>query len=383
MLDGFLVAAAGQFPSAPGMFVRPIATVFGIIINFLFNIVYFMTPAHALGLTVILATIVMRVLMLPLNLNMQKSMAKMREIQPELNKIKEKYGDSKDPEIKRKMAAEQQALMSKHGANPLKGCFPMLLTMPVFIGFNFILRHAFMYIRRLETLYYDISAAILRVPDILGIIAPAMHPNDRAMLPEYYADAIRLIPDSLNQAGAQAYHLLNQGHTLESVREQVGDFIMLTCPTDMSRVISLFTPENWDWLYSQIPQSYAADIIALNAQRTAIETFFGLDMVSGITWTWPSVLIPFLVGITMMISMYIGNLRNAAQATDDRMKMQQKLMLIIMPVFIGFITFGMAAGVGLFWITSQVIQGIQDLVLNKKAGVKFVLPFMKKEDEAS
>jgi len=362
------------------MFMRPIAALFGVIINFIFNIVYLMTPAHTLGFTVILATIVMRLLMLPLDLNMQKSMAKMREIQPELNKIKEKYGDSKDPEIKKKMVAEQQALMSKHGANPLKGCFPMLLTMPVFIGFNFILRHAFMYIRRLGDLYYDISAAVINVPGIWDIIFPRMSPQAAQALPANYIAVQRIIPDDLTQVGVQAGALYEQGYTLEAIREQLGDFIWLTCPTDLSRVISLFTPENWTWLYSQIPAEYAADIMALNEYKDAIQTFFGLNMVAGITWAWPSVLLPFLVGITMMISMYIGNLRMASQATDDRMKLQQRLMIIIMPVFIGAITFGMAAGVGLFWITSQVMMGIKDIVLNKKAGVKFVLPFMKKEE---
>jgi len=45
------------------------------------------------------------------------------------------------------------------------------------------------------------------------------------------------------------------------------------------------------------------------------------------------------------------------------------------------ITFGLPAGVGLFWITSQVYQIVQDLILNKRAGIPFVLPFAKKEGQ--
>ena len=365
----FIALAVNQVAPEPGFIVRPIANLFGHVINFLFNIVYAMTPAHSLGLTIILATIVMRLLMLPLNLNMQKNMAKMREIQPEINKIKEKYGDSKDPEIKKKMMAEQQALMAKHGANPLKGCFPMLLTMPVFIGFNFILRQAFLYINRLGDLYDNLAEAVLRAPNSIDIIEqPIMY---------------GLIPSEMHRVAAEARQLLDAGLPIETVRAQVGDFIDAYDPSSLARVLNRFSPENWDFLYSQIPEYYANAIMAVNERIDTVETFFGLSMVDNASWTWPSVIVPFLVGITMMISMYIGNLRASAQGGDDKAKMQQRIMVVVMPVFIGAITFGMPAGVGLFWIVTQVLQGIQDLVLNKKAGVKFVLPFMKKDAEVS
>ena len=374
MISDFSILAANMVTPEPGFIVRPIAALFGHVINFLFNIVYWVNPAHSLGFTIILATIVLRLLMLPLNLNMQRSMAKMREIQPEINKIKEKYGNSKDPEVRKKMAAEQQALMAKHGANPLKGCFPMLLTMPVFIGFNFILRQAFLYVNRLGAVYNELAEAVLRVPNIERYMTPTGHPTH-----EHAINIVNMIPQNMQQAGLEAFRLEQLGYSLEAIRATVGDYIDTRIPSDLARVLNVFTPENWNWLYQQIPDYYANAIMAINERKDAIEHFFGLSMVESANWTWPSVMIPFLVGITMMISMYIGNLRHASQGQDDKQKMQQRIMVIIMPVFIGAITFGMPTGVGLFWIVTQVLQGIQDIVLNKKAGVKFTLPFVKKE----
>jgi len=310
----------------------------------------------------------MRALMLPLNLNMQKNMAKMREIQPELNKIKEKYGDSKDPEIKKKMMAEQQALMAKHGANPLKGCFPLLLTMPIFMGFNFILRQAFLYINRLGDLYYELAEAVINAPGAIQAMRTTIE---------------SLIPERMREAGNAAWPAYEAGRvTFNEARAEFGDYIAVNYPESLARVLNRFSPENWEYLYAYLPSNYADAILAVNNRIDTVETFFGLSMVANATWTWPSVIVPFLVGITMMISMYIANLRNG-QGGDDRMKMQQRIMVVIMPVFIGAITFGMPAGVGLFWIVTQILQGIQDLVLNKKAGVKFVLPFMKKDAEVS
>jgi membrane protein insertase Oxa1/YidC/SpoIIIJ len=52
-------------------------------------------------------------------------------------------------------------------------------------------------------------------------------------------------------------------------------------------------------------------------------------------------------------------------------------MVVVMPLFLGFITFNFPAGLGIFWITGQVFQGVTDFILLKKAGLPFKLPFMK------
>jgi len=84
-----------------------------------------------------------------------------------------------------------------------------------------------------------------------------------------------------------------------------------------------------------------------------------------------------LVGITMLCSSWLMQLRTADPNADDKAKMQQKIMLIVMPVIMTFFTVGFPVGVGLFWITSQIFQIAQDLILNKKAGIPFRLPFKR------
>ena len=64
-------------------------------------------------------------------------MKKMQKLQPELNKLKEKYKD--DPS---KMQAETMELFKRSGANPLGGCLPLLLQMPVFFAFYKVLSAA-------------------------------------------------------------------------------------------------------------------------------------------------------------------------------------------------------------------------------------------------
>ena len=79
------------------------------------------------GFSIILLTLLVRILLLPLVLSSHRSMAVMKKIQPELQKIREKF--KKDPQ---RMNQEVMALMKTHRANPLGGCLPMLLQIPVF-----------------------------------------------------------------------------------------------------------------------------------------------------------------------------------------------------------------------------------------------------------
>lgn len=86
------------------------------------------------GLAIIFLTIFIRLLLLPINISSLKSMKKMQKIQPQLKAIKEKYKDN--PQM---MNQETMALMKKEKANPLGGCLPMLLQLPVFFALYSVL----------------------------------------------------------------------------------------------------------------------------------------------------------------------------------------------------------------------------------------------------
>ena len=81
------------------------------------------------GIALIIVTVLMRIIIFPLTLKQEKSMKKMRELQPELEKIKEKYKDN--PQEYQQKTAE---LYRESGVNPLGGCLPLLIQMPVFVA---------------------------------------------------------------------------------------------------------------------------------------------------------------------------------------------------------------------------------------------------------
>lgn len=90
------------------------------------------------GLAILVVTIIIRLIILPLTLKQYRSSKKMQMIQPEMQKLREKYKD--DP---KKQQEETMKLFQKEGVNPLAGCFPLLVQMPILIAlYNAIMRNA-------------------------------------------------------------------------------------------------------------------------------------------------------------------------------------------------------------------------------------------------
>lgn len=98
------------------------------------------------GMAIILVTIIIRLILLPLNVKQLKSSKAMQEIQPELKELREKYS-SKDAQTQQKLQQETMQLFQKNGVNPLAGCLPILVQMPILIGFY----HAIMRTAEIQT----------------------------------------------------------------------------------------------------------------------------------------------------------------------------------------------------------------------------------------
>lgn len=90
---------------------------------------WFFSLTGSWGISIVLLTLVVKVVTLPLTLKQMHSMKRMREIQPEMAKIKQKYGDDRV-----KQGQEMQALFQRSGVNPLAGCLPTLVQLPIWFA---------------------------------------------------------------------------------------------------------------------------------------------------------------------------------------------------------------------------------------------------------
>lgn len=150
---------------------------------------------HNYGLSIILLTLVIRILFWPLNQKSMKSTQRMQEIQPQLTAIREKY--KSDPQ---KQQQEMMRVYSENKINPMGGCLPMLIQIPVFFALFVVLRGAielrfssFLWINDLSTpenLFRDqIGFGINILPILMGVtmwwqqrLTPTSDPQQQKMM---------------------------------------------------------------------------------------------------------------------------------------------------------------------------------------------------------
>jgi len=92
-------------------------------------ILFYQVLFHNFGLAIIALTFLVRGLLVPLTLPAMRASQKMRELAPEIEKLKKKYGDDKSA-----FAKAQMELYQRHGANPAAGCLPQIIQLVVLIA---------------------------------------------------------------------------------------------------------------------------------------------------------------------------------------------------------------------------------------------------------
>jgi YidC/Oxa1 family membrane protein insertase len=98
------------------------------------TITYFKGLLGTYGFAIIAVTILIRLILLPLMIKQTRSSKSMQEAQPALKALKEKY-PSKDAVTQQKYQQEMMALFKEKGVNPMAGCLPVVIQMPILIGF--------------------------------------------------------------------------------------------------------------------------------------------------------------------------------------------------------------------------------------------------------
>ena len=122
-----------------------------------------------LGFTIIIFSLIMRLILFPLTYIQQKKSKITQYIQPELNKISKKYRGKTDQETMLKMQMEQQEVYKKYGTSPTSGCLPMLIQFPILFGIIKIVYNIPNYIPSIGDVYMKIAKPMVDAgADVVG-----------------------------------------------------------------------------------------------------------------------------------------------------------------------------------------------------------------------
>ncbi|MDO4531162.1 MAG: YidC/Oxa1 family membrane protein insertase [Bacillota bacterium] len=323
----------------PGKIIGPVADLMGYIYNMLFDILYSNTSAGSLGLAIIIFTLIVKLLLFPLMVKQQKSSFKMQQIQPELNKIREKYAGKTDAMSQQRMAFEMQELQKKNGANMMGGCLPMLVQLPILYALFYLFQNAYVYVDAIGANYVDIANAIINIPTALRMEV-------------FQPFAQEFVDMNKNIA------IIKDGFDMS----QVNDVVML---------VGNLKADDWNTILQNLGMN-GVELAGLLEVKNNIETFLTIPLVTKAGLSFPGVIIPIAAGITTWLQTKIMNMMNPQNMDPNNpAATMTKTMLYTMPIMMGVFSITMPAGLGLYWTISNLFGILQQVILVKYYRKKF------------
>lgn len=328
-------------------FLKPIAWLLGQIFNGLFNLIYNIAgwfteePYHVpiIGISVILFTIIVRLILLPMTIKQQKFSKLSGLMNPELQEIQAKYKDKRDQVSMMNMQAETKAVYEKYGTSPTGGCLTMLIQLPIMFA--------------LYRVIYKIPGYVTKIRELCGGIADKITGSGDDWATKL--DAINGISVSASPGKAT---LIDKIYNLS--------------PEKWSEVQNAFSSVDFGNAYDQIH---------------GYNNLFGISLTQAPGWrlSW-ALIIPILAGLTQWLSVKLmenKNNVNVGSQNDQQagMASSMKVMNTIMPILSAVFCVSFASCIGLYWIASSVVQIVVQLVINKKMNDKDVDEIVKENIE--
>ncbi|NTW70989.1 MAG: YidC/Oxa1 family membrane protein insertase [Eubacteriaceae bacterium] len=131
-----------------------LSTIFGKALFYVYSVV-----GHY-GLSIVVFSILAKLLLLPITIKQNKSMQQMNKLQPEIQALQKKYGNNKQ-----KLNEESMKLYQEHNYNPMGGCLPMLIQFPIILGLFNVMREPAKYVFTPEV-FATIQKGFLWLPDL-------------------------------------------------------------------------------------------------------------------------------------------------------------------------------------------------------------------------
>lgn len=300
------------------------------------------------GFAIILFTVFIKLCLFPLDLKQKKSMAKTQKIQPLLMQVQKKYANDKE-----KLNQETMKLYQKYGINPMSGCLPMLIQLPIIFALYWVVRKPITYMIGID------SSEIWRIAEAFNAWAA----TNTDALPE----ALKNIVPLTYQKG------LGNANTFGNYEIQVAQLLFEHKDT----ILQHPTIQSWDKVLNPIDFNFfGLNLAAIPNLGAFGGMFIGRfsEVTKDVALLW---IIPILAGLSSFASSKIATptpkadknvilseeekSKNKASTTNDTMRS----MTTIMPLFSAWFAFTLPAAVGLYWIISNIIQIIQHIFVTK------------------
>ena len=384
--------------------IRWIANILGFIMN-LFYIVIDKFGIGKISIFIIVFTIIVKLVMLPINIKQQKTMKLNSVIMPEIQAIQKKYANKKDNDSMMKQQAELNAVYQKYGTSPTGGCLPMLIQFPILLALYAVMACLPNYINEIQDMYnngvvsYVIGTdesgkldyhTIHELKDLAGLndvlLDESGDENLDKLVTAYFGQKGNYedeeIKDAVYNSFTSAYSNVFGKQDAWAIVEASFDEaienaqdLKAVSEADWKKVedkdlaeYADYTEEDWDALIS----SYETILDKLDDNHKDIQvsySFFTIDLSkSPANGVKIAIIIPILSALAQLLNMKISmsSQQNTGNGTADSMMSSMKVMSYSMCVVSAIFCYTFPAGLGLYWVISSAVQVVIQMILNKK-----------------
>ena len=150
-----------MFLTTQGGILGPFALLLGKLFDIIYNLLANDNGIANLGVCIILFTVIVKLLLFPLNIKQQKSVKINSVIQPEIQKIQKKYKDRKDQESMMKQQQEVQAVYDKYGTSMTGGCLTSFIQIPIIWSLYRVIQNVPAYVTKIKDMYEPIAQSVM------------------------------------------------------------------------------------------------------------------------------------------------------------------------------------------------------------------------------
>lgn len=338
----------------PGSILGPIAKLLGMLMDWIYSGISNITGGRveSVVLSIVIITIIIYMCLLPLTIKQQKFSKLSQKMQPEMQAIQAKYKNKKDQASMMAMQEETQLLYQKYGISPMGSCVQMLIQMPILFA--------------LYRVFYNIPAYLSGVKgSFTGLV-------DSIQQTSGYQDTLVSLMEKYNVVTSSG---LNASNAASKLADASGDALSNYIIDILYKLPSkgwdaLLDGKFFDGIQSAVEKTHDALLhfnyfLGLNISDTPwyiIKSNFTDKPDKWLLFVILALLIPVLSYLTQMI-----NIKLMPQATNgnDQVASQMKMMNLMMPLMSLFFCFTVPVGLGIYWICSALVRGIQQFFVNR------------------
>ena len=264
------------------------------------------------GLSIRIFTVLIKLILLPLNIHSQKAMKKQQKVQPIIAQLQEKYKNDQE-----KLQREMMKIYKENNISMMGGCLPMFIQFPILIGLYQVIQKPLSYLKGVDWMQQAVIDKVYMLRDAM-------------------ASSI--------------------GSLAQQTEEQLANMSQI----QLSNWAGIVNGPSDPWVIN-------FNFLGLDLSNVPSEAFSYIMRLDFSDWSKILLLlIPILAVVSSLLTNKITMLQTGQTKTNDNSQanQMQKSMLWMMPLMSGFFTLTLPSGLGIYWIISSVMQIVQQLVLN-------------------